>query len=114
MATYLGPWQRNALRSREWQGQRSVGCGMTITNCFADDNKLRAVFSWLTLIGAGPKFGTRSIAWYQGHQCNAIDALRNTGIEQFRYHCGMIQGKQDKRWKNLFTPNELYAIADKC
>lgn len=48
----------------------------TLANIWTDDNKLRAIFSWLTRIGAAPKFGTLPIAYYQADQCKAIDALK--------------------------------------
>lgn len=42
---------------------------------WSDDTKLRRVFTWLTRIGAAPKFGTLPIVYYQQDQCDAIDAL---------------------------------------
>lgn len=48
---------------------------MTLNGIWTNDNNLRAVFSWLTRIGAAPKFGTLPIAYYQGDQCKAIDKL---------------------------------------
>lgn len=53
---------------------------LSLINVYQDDSMLRRVFSWLSRIGASPKFGSRPIAWYQIHQCHAIDTLRAMGI----------------------------------
>lgn len=51
---------------------------MKLTGIWTDDSKLRAVFSWLTRIGAAPKFGTLPIAYYQQDQCKAIETLEKS------------------------------------
>ena len=40
-----------------------------------DDNALRQAFSWLTRIGAAPKYGSLPIVYYQQDQCKALDTL---------------------------------------
>lgn len=48
---------------------------MTLKNLWNNEAARRDVFSWLTRIGAAPKFGSRPIGWYQQCQCEAIDKL---------------------------------------
>lgn len=48
---------------------------MTLNKLWSDESALRAVFSWLSRIGAAPKFGSRPIGWYQQCQCESIDKL---------------------------------------
>lgn len=75
-----------------------------------DDSKLRRVFSWLTRIGAAPKFGTLCIQYYQQDQCNAIDALHNAAALRainlkdndypVRLHNGFFQVRLDNgKWQ---------------
>jgi hypothetical protein len=82
---------------------------MTIKNCWTDDKVLHNVFCWLARIGAGPKFGTRPIVWYQTQMCNAIAYLESTGAVEFRCKNGMIQHKgASRRWTNFMTAKALY------
>lgn len=88
---------------------------LTLENCFQDDAKLRRVFSWLSRIGAAPKFGSRPIGWYQIHQCKAIEHLApRAGNCPLRVKAGMIQKHFDGMWINVCTPSELFSIADKA
>jgi hypothetical protein len=62
----------------------------------SDDSKLSKAFSWLTRIGAAPKFGSVPIHYYQQDQFKAIDAIcaaaKAKGIEMSwaRYRNGKI------------------------
>lgn len=93
---------------------------MTITDeIWSDDNKLRAVFSWLTRIGAAPAFGSRPIGWYQQHQCAAIEYLKSVRkCEGFLLRCkaGIIQSKPTLgAWHDEVSVTQLYNHADnKC
>jgi hypothetical protein len=74
-----------------------------------DDNKLRRVFSWMTRIGAAPKFGTLPIGYYQAEQVKAIEALetalRAYGFDPsetpMRYQDGLFQAwnAHKNRWQ---------------
>ena len=92
---------------------------MTLQNCFSNDNTLRGVFTWLSRIGASPKFGSRPIGWYQMHQCEAIGELER--VLKYRYdHCnhtlrckrGTIQALHVGRWHDVITVFNLYSVAD--
>ena len=48
---------------------------MKLANIWIDDKKLRLAFSWLTRIGATPKFGSVNLATYQRQQVDAIEAI---------------------------------------
>ncbi len=79
-----------------------------------DDNSIRQVFSYQTLIGIAPKFGSRPIAWYQAHQCHAHDIIvemaRKVGIEgEFNIKCrnGIIY-----IGKNMISASNVYDRAD--
>ncbi len=89
---------------------------MKLKDCFLDDNKLRQVFSWLTRIGAAPKFGSRPIGWYQQHQCAAIEYLekhRHCADKVLRCKAGMIQSQcLDGSWLGEISHEELYRKAD--
>lgn len=85
---------------------------MRVSNAFESDATLRRVFSWLTRIGASPKFGSRPISWYQIHQCHAIDILKETNCESFRVRNGWIQGLRSGKWLSLMLPSTLFANAD--
>lgn len=69
-----------------------------------NENKLRKAFSWLTRIGAAPKFGTLPIQYYQQDQVKAIDAIkaaaRPKGIELgwVHYRNGRILAYHQGRW----------------
>lgn len=84
---------------------------LNLNKCFGDDQMLRRVFSWLSRIGAAPKFGSRPIGWYQIHQCHCIDILKAMGITE----PVMKQGKIFQRGKadTFITPNALFSDADK-
>lgn len=78
---------------------------MTLNNIWTDNNKLRLTFSWLTRIGAAPKFGTLPIAYYQHDQCAAIDKLEAalkahglTNAAELRCKGGLIQARGTERW----------------
>jgi len=81
---------------------------------FQDDRKIRAAFSWLTRIGAGPAFGSRPIGWYQNHQVAAIEILEKSGAEEVKLDKGVIKGRVGKHWIDLGSPSELYRLADKA
>jgi hypothetical protein len=94
---------------------------MKITsNLFTDENALRAMFSWLSRIGAGRKFGSLPIGWYQMHQCAAIDyleaQLKSAGLptdSELRVRGGMIQVKVDGHWrKTLVSTITVFQSAD--
>lgn len=76
------------------------------------DQNLRVFFSWLTRIGAGPKFGSRPIGWYQLHMMKAYDILRATGADEVKFENGRILGMIEGEWTTLFTPSRLYELAD--
>jgi len=70
-----------------------------------DDNKLRRAFSWMTRIGAAPKFGTTSIHNYQTEQCEKLDAIkvyaRQKGVmdvKWVRYRNGRILAYDVNKW----------------
>ncbi len=94
---------------------------ITIKNIWQDDNKLRNMFSWLTRIGAGPKFGSMPIAWYQKHQCSCIDWLEQTRFNEFKCCKGAIYGrnretesKHHHGWTVLIDAHILYKQTDKA
>lgn len=66
---------------------------LTLGGIWSDDTKLRRVFSWLTRIGAAPKFGSLPIHYYQQDQCKAIDDLiaaakmKNLDLETMAIRC---------------------------
>lgn len=97
--------------------------GITL-DCFGDKptTKLRRVFTWLTHNGMGPRFGSRSIAWYQAHQCAAIDILQvkagrqaHDPIARYRVRNGLVecQAAPGWNWIPVSTPNEIYTLADR-
>ena len=87
---------------------------MNLTKCFSHDKKLKSVFTWLTRIGAGRKFGSLPISWYQAHQCFCIDILREYADDsEIRYSGGYIQVKEMGAWYNVMEPKELFELADK-
>lgn len=90
---------------------------MTIdSSLLKDDNKLRAVFSWLTRIGAAPALGSRPIGWYQQHQCAAIEYLKSVRkCEGFPLRCknGVIQSKPTiGPWHDEVSVTQLFNHAD--
>jgi len=77
------------------------------------DRLLGQAFSWLARIGAGPKFGSRPIGWYQAHMCHALDSLRATGGTHARMRGGIIQiFVTNNGWQNFGTPSALFNTAD--
>jgi hypothetical protein len=54
---------------------------LTLTTVYQDEGMLRRAFAWIARVGAGPKFGSRPIAWYQMHNCAVIDYLLSVGIK---------------------------------
>lgn len=86
---------------------------------YADESKLRAAFSWITRTGAGVKFGSRPIGWYQMHQMNALGELERlcSGPEGSRVRCrgGVIEYQMNgsRRWNRAISASDLYHAADK-
>lgn len=86
---------------------------MKLSQAFKTEQGTRNVFSWLTRIGAAPKFGSRPIGWYQMHQCKAIEILETFKFDTLRCKHGVIQGQLGKgRWFTVITVRDLYANAD--
>ena len=86
---------------------------MNLRNVFGNDAKLKAFFSWLTRIGAGRKFGSLPIGWYQMHQCNCYDILKDMiGTNEYRFHGGYAQMLENGKWFNVILPSELFRQAD--
>ena len=85
---------------------------------WTDDNKLSRVFTWLSRIGASPKFGSRPIGWYQQHQCACIEYLEKVvliGNLELRCKGGMIQAKIQGSWVPQVSAISLFDKADnKC
>lgn len=88
------------------------------------DENLRKAFAWITRTGAGRRFGSVPIGWYQQHQIAAIDALldsakmrmRDSTPRLFRLHQGQYQAYNEatQKWTKLdWTPSTLFARADK-
>lgn len=74
------------------------------------DAYLKRFFSWLTRIGAAPKFGTCNIAHYQACQCAALRWLENSKGAGFPLRCRgiMVQYKPTVgNWQDLITIMEL-------
>lgn len=110
---------------------------ITIPPNWSDEKSIRKVFSWLTRIGAAPKFGSRPIGWYQQHQCKAIeiiqkrctDALLPPPVEvkaesrrpriggvEFTRPSPLIFARRKREggaWKPIIGVNDLYAEADR-
>jgi hypothetical protein len=84
---------------------------INLIGVYQNEDMLRRVFSWLARIGAGPKFGSRPIGWYQMHHCAAIDIL--CGMNLWHPVCknGVIMGRGIDAEKRI-TINDLYAKAD--
>lgn len=60
---------------------------------FSDEAAIRAAFSYQTRIGLAPKFGTCSIAFYQGEQCRTLKDLETMigGPGEIRTRAGWIE-----------------------
>lgn len=89
---------------------------------------LRKAFNWLTRTGAGRRFGSMPIGWYQQHQIAALDVLHDAatkrGLPQnpsnktwlFRYYRGEFQawGYGHLRWENLgLSARQVFEQADR-
>lgn len=48
---------------------------MNIPINWNDDNAIKRFFTWSARVGLGPLYGSRPIAWYQMHHCEAHDYL---------------------------------------
>ena len=87
---------------------------LSLANVWTDDHQLGRIFFWLSKIGAAPRFGSRPIAWYQSHQCAAIDYLKKAAGERpLRCRSGIVQTLREGQWQNVVTASELFTIADK-
>ena len=82
------------------------------SDIWLDDALRWRAFAWLTRIGAGRRFDTMPIGWYQAHQCHALDVLKALSVEQARCHQGWIQRRCNGAWANVMTPRELFIQAD--
>lgn len=83
---------------------------LSLVNVYQDETMLRRAFSWLARIGAGPKFGSRPIGWYQMHMCAAIDELlRNNIFEPVNRNGVICQRGTDT---GIFV-GQLWDIADR-
>lgn len=86
--------------------QQTKTAPLTFGGIWSDDNKLRRVFSWLTRIGAAPKFGSVCIAYYQQDQCKAIADLEtfakakgiNLDACPIRFVNGRFQARTETGW----------------
>ncbi len=88
---------------------------LTLSTVWSDETMLKRVFSWLSRIGAGPKFGSRPIGWYQQHQCACIDILVELGADVVRCKAGTIQAWKNGRWVNMRSTDAIFHMADnKC
>jgi hypothetical protein len=89
---------------------------MKLEKAFNDDKKLRAIFSWLTRIGAAHKFGSLPIGWYQQHQCACIEYLtfvRGCQNKELRCRKGIIESQcPDGTWIAEISATALYSKAD--
>lgn len=88
---------------------------LTLENAFTNDAKLRQLFSWLTRIGAAPKFGSAPIGWYQTHQCHAYDILKELVGEFAPLRCklGNVQARTiPGKWVTVISAIELFQQAD--
>ena len=99
---------------------------MTLENIWGNETKLRNAFSWLTRIGAGRKFGSLPIGWYQQHQCACLDILKaeiqkrelpdciagDIGKVSLRCKFGNIQARCKSGWVTLLSSVDLFQQAD--
>lgn len=87
-----------------------------------EENRRRA-YTWLTRVGASPRFGDRPIVWYQSHQVAARDVLMDRAVSYgvpkpmfFRVRKESFEaydGKQE-RWIDLeMSPTMVYDAADR-
>lgn len=91
---------------------------MKIPVDYSNESSLRAAFSWITRTGAGVKFGSRPIGWYQEHQVNALDELTRicAGPDGSKVRCrgGMFEYQMNgsRHWNTAISAAELYRFAD--
>lgn len=84
---------------------------------YSDEDQLRRAFSWLTRIGAGVKFGSRPIGWYQVHQCYALDYITElVGTGKVRCRRAVLyaqSGTHGTHWFVLTDTNSVFDEADR-
>lgn len=89
---------------------------VTLSGIWQDEMRLRRVFSWLTRIKAGVKFGCRPIGWYQNHQCKCIDILEarmEDSSDYLRCRKGIIQELNTGTWVDVISSDKLYREANR-
>ena len=95
------PFDAREYFTHERYRPKAVNIGGDMWN---DDRRLRNVFSWLTRIGAAPKFGTVPIHYYQQDQMKALDAIiaaaQRKGFEPewVRYKNGKFIAHNKGKW----------------
>lgn len=85
---------------------------MKLSEAYLSDATLRRIFTWLTKIQAGRKFGSIPIAWYQAHQCACIDILKENGADVVRCKFGHIQTQVSGKWHTVMSAIDLWQKAD--
>ena len=86
---------------------------------YSDLRLLRTAFIWLTSTGAGRRFGSLPIGWYQAHQCACIEILQHLALAKtdsffFRFRDGQYQVYANDKWIDLITNHKLFEEADKA
>jgi hypothetical protein len=84
-----------------------------------NESEIRKLFSYQTMIGIAPGFGSRPIAWYQDHQVKAHDYIMcviqdmKQGAANVRVRKGLlqIQDMSGKWWNNIST-FQIYNLVD--
>lgn len=95
------PFDAREYFTHERYRPKAVNIGGDLWN---DERRLRNVFSWLTRIGAAPKFGTLPIHYYQQDQMKALDAIidaaqrRGFEPEWVRYRNGKFIAHNKGKW----------------
>ncbi len=94
---------------------------------WSDERKVRSAFTWITRTGAGVRFGSRPVGWYQTHQCRALDEVERRARESLgfptphvvkvRLFHGMLQAMHlgpnaTRVWRTVGSPADVYAVAD--
>lgn len=86
---------------------------LNLAEVWNNEAMLARAFSWLTKIGAGRKFGSLPIGWYQLHQCACLDILRPiVGANPVRCKFGKIQFQSAGKWVAVMSTAELFQQAD--